>query len=64
VRDPHPDVVIDLQVAFATVYARAHYAEDVDYIRPVPPPSLRPADAAWAAQGIARWRAARRRDRA
>ncbi len=54
-RTPHPDVVLDLQAAFATIYARAHYAEDVDYTRPVPPPPLRPADVAWVAQCIARW---------
>lgn len=58
-RDPHPDVVLDLQAAFATIYARARYAEDVDDTRPVPPPPLRPADAAWVAQCIARWRADR-----
>lgn len=55
-RDPHPDVVLDLQAAFAAVYTRARYAEDIDYSRPVPPPPLRPADAAWVAQCIARWR--------
>jgi hypothetical protein len=58
-RDPHPDVVLDLQSVFATIYARARYADDVDYARPVPPPPLRPADAAWVAQCIARWRAGR-----
>lgn len=58
-RAPHPDVVLDLQAVFATIYARARYAEDVDYTRPVPPPPLRPADAAWVAQCIDRWRADR-----
>lgn len=58
-RDPHPDVVLDLQAALATVYARARYADDVDYTRPVPLPPLRPANAAWVAQCIARWQARR-----
>jgi hypothetical protein len=57
--NPHPDVVLDLQAAFATVYTRARYADDVDYTRLVPPPPLRPADTAWVAQCIARWRASR-----
>lgn len=56
-RAPHSDVVFDLQAAFATVYTRARYAEDIDYTRPVPPPPLRPANAAWAAQCIGRWQA-------
>lgn len=58
-RDPHPDVVLDLQLAFATLYTRARYADDVDYTRPAPPPPLRPADVAWVAQCIARWQAGR-----
>lgn len=58
-REPHPDVVLDLQAALATVYARARYADDIDYTRPVPPPALKPADAAWVAQCIAGWQARR-----
>lgn len=54
-RDPHPDVVLDLQGAIATIYARARYADDVDYSLPVPLPPLRPADAAWAAECVVRW---------
>lgn len=54
-RDPHPDVVLDLQGALATVYSRACYANDIDYTLPAPAPPLRPADQAWTAQCIARW---------
>lgn len=55
-RDPHPAVVLDLQQVFATLYTRARYADDVDYTRPAPPPTLRPADAAWVTQRVAQWR--------
>jgi hypothetical protein len=58
-RAPHPDTVLDLQAAFNMVYARARYADDVDYSRPVPPPELRPADAIWAGACVARWQAQR-----
>lgn len=58
-RAPHPDVVLDLQVAFNTIYTRARYADDIDYSRPVPPPPLRPADAAWVVQSVARWQTGR-----
>ncbi|WP_129632185.1 DUF4058 family protein [Candidatus Oscillochloris fontis] len=51
----HADIVLDLQAAFTLLYNRAHYAEDIDYTRPVPPPALRPADAAWVAQSITQW---------
>jgi len=58
-RDPHPDAMLDLQAALATVYARARYADDVDYTRVPPLPPLRPADAAWVAQCVARWQSER-----
>jgi hypothetical protein len=61
-RDPHPDVALDLQQALDTVYTRARYADEIDYTQPVPPPPLLPADAAWAAEQIARWRRARVED--
>jgi hypothetical protein len=41
-----PDVPLDLQTVFATVYARARYDLSVDYTRPLDPP-LTGADAAW-----------------
>lgn len=55
-REPNSDVVLDLQAAFATIYQRARYADDVDYSQPVPPPPLRPATAAWVGQRVAAWR--------
>jgi hypothetical protein len=58
-RDPDPDVPLDLQQAFDTAYDRARYAHSVDYTRPIPPPLLKPADAAWVARQV---EAARKRD--
>lgn len=54
-RPPFDDVPLDLQSAFDEVYKRAHYANSIDYTRPVPPPPLRPADTAWAADRIQPW---------
>jgi hypothetical protein len=51
-REPHPDVLLDLQAALDRVYERAHYADQIDYTEVVPQPSLRPADAAWAAERV------------
>lgn len=48
-----------VQAAFTTVYARARYADDIDYTRPVPAPPLRPTDADWVTQQIAAWQAQR-----
>jgi hypothetical protein len=59
-RPPFEDVPLDLQAIFDTVYARAHYADSVDYTAVIPPPRLRPADVAWAAARIREWLAARR----
>lgn len=44
-----PDVLLDLQAIFNTVYDRAGYDYSLDYRRPVVPP-LREADADWAKQ--------------
>ena len=52
-REPHPDVVLDVQAALTTVYQRGRYADEIDYQQPVPPPALRPADVVWASQCIA-----------
>jgi len=41
-----PDVMLDLQAVFDTVYERAGYDYSLDYHRPVEPP-LSDADAAW-----------------
>ena len=54
-RDPFPDVPLDLQAAFDQIYARAHYANSLDYTRPVPMPHLRPADVNWVNSRIQSW---------
>jgi Protein of unknown function (DUF4058) len=58
-RPPFPDVPLNLQAAFETTYARAHYADSVDYMRMLPPPPLRPADVVWSAERVREWLAAR-----
>jgi hypothetical protein len=58
-RPPDDDVLIDLQQVLDATYERAHYADSVDYRRPVPEPRLRPADADWLARGLAAWEAGR-----
>ena len=55
---PHLDVPLDLGAVLAGVYERAFYAVSVDYTRPVPPPPLKPPDAAWVAARLRDWRAA------
>jgi len=52
---PFADVPLDLQAVFTTVYARAHYAESVDYTSRVPLPALPPADAAWVTTRLQTW---------
>jgi hypothetical protein len=47
-----PDVFLDLQTAFTTVYDRAAYPYTLDYRRPVEPP-LSDADAAWVQEMLA-----------
>ncbi len=54
-RPPFADVPLDLQAALDTVYRRAHYADSLDYRRPVPQPALRPADATWARDKVRVW---------
>ncbi len=46
-REPDPDVPLDLGAAVATVYHRGAYARLIDYRRPPPPPPLSDAEAAW-----------------
>ncbi len=58
--DDYGDVTLDMQQVFDTVYTRAHYADSVDYTRPVPPPPLLPADAAWVYERVHHWMEARR----
>ena len=57
-RPPFDDVPLELQRALDETYDRAHYADSVDYTQPVPPPPLKPADAAWVKQIVERWLAA------
>lgn len=54
-RPPFADVPLDLQQCFEQLYQRAHYADSIDYQRPIPQPPLRPADAAWAKAQIQAW---------
>jgi hypothetical protein len=54
-RPPFADVLLDLQTAFAEVYRRGYYANDIDYRATVPMPLLRPADAAWVRERIHTW---------
>jgi len=58
-RPPFADVPLDLQAAFDTTYARAHYADTVNYGAPIPLPRLRPADETWAKTRVQEWLAAR-----
>jgi len=46
-REPDPDVPLDLGAVVAAVYQRGAYARLIDYRRPPPPPSLSDAEAAW-----------------
>lgn len=47
----NPDVWLNLQLAFTTVYERAAYAYSLDYRQPVQPP-LNETDAAWVRQVV------------
>jgi hypothetical protein len=57
--DDLPDVPLDLQAAVTTVYGRYDYDIILDYTQPPPPPPLSDEDAAWVADRIAGWQAAR-----
>lgn len=46
-REPDPDVTLDLQAVFAKCYDNGGYADFVDYRQP-PPVALSPEEAAWA----------------
>ena len=45
-REPDPDVVLDLQAVFARCYDNGGYADFVDYRQP-PPVSLSDEESAW-----------------
>lgn len=53
-RDPDPDLPLDLGAALAAVYDEAGYDLSLDYTQPPPPPALDLDDAAWAAGLISR----------
>jgi hypothetical protein len=44
---PDPDAPLDLGLVLRNVHQRAGYEWRIDYTRPVPPPELREAMAAW-----------------
>ncbi|MBI3942136.1 MAG: DUF4058 family protein, partial [Chloroflexi bacterium] len=52
-----PDVPLALQPVLDETYDRSWYAHSLDYARPIPLPALKPADAAWVADILERWRA-------
>lgn len=54
-RPPHEDIPLDLQAVVADVYARARYAESLDYSAAPPPPPLNGEEAVWAQQLIDAW---------
>jgi hypothetical protein len=58
-RPPFEDVALNLQIVFDAMYARGHYVDSIVYSDPPPLPRLRPADAAWVAERVREWSAAR-----
>ncbi len=46
-RDPHPDVPLDLKAALDTVYDEARYDLTIDYRQPPPDPELSEGDKHW-----------------
>jgi hypothetical protein len=49
-REPDPDVPLDLQALVAAVYERGAYDVRIDYHPPPPPPPLSPEEAEWVEQ--------------
>jgi len=56
-RDPDPDVPLDLQAALDTIYDEADYSLTLNYAAPPPEPLLSADDATWAAECVRAWRA-------
>jgi hypothetical protein len=54
-RQPDPDVPLDVQAALGAIYDEADYPLTLDYSQPPPEPPLSEEDAAWAAKCIERW---------
>ena len=46
-RDPDPDVALDLSSTFYAIYDEAGYDLSLDYAEPPPPPPLAPREEAW-----------------
>jgi hypothetical protein len=46
-RDPEPDVWLDLGQTVQQVYEEGAYGREIDYQQPVPAPRLRPAMQVW-----------------
>jgi hypothetical protein len=49
-REPDPDVALDLTLAIQTIYDRAHYDMRIDYTQPPPKPDFSVEDEAWIKQ--------------
>lgn len=60
-RPPHADVALDLQAIFGEMYRRAHFAGQIDYSQPAPPPAFSIEDRRWAAARVEAWQSARAR---
>ena len=58
-RPPFEDAPLALANVLAETYADGFYADKLDYAGPIPPPRLRPADAAWAEAQVSAWVASR-----
>jgi len=56
-RQPDPDVPLDLQAALDMIYDEADYSLTLDYAAPSPESPLTDDDAAWAAECVRAWRA-------
>jgi len=54
-RPPFEDAPLALAGVLDETYADGFYADKLDYAGPVPPPRLRPADAAWAETQVRAW---------
>jgi len=54
-----PGDPIDLQFVFDEMYARAYYAESIDYTTTAPAPRLTPADQQWVQTKIKQWQSVR-----
>ncbi len=49
-RQPDPDITLDLQSALTAVYEDGAYDIQLDYAKPVPPPPLSARQQAWVDQ--------------